>query len=700
MYFWNNYPFVRFSIALIIGIVGYDHFPFIWMRTPLAFPFIVASFIASIVFSYRFGFHKLRHVNGYIGLTLLCYCGGLVHHLSDERNHPSHYTSIDESIQGFAGVVVGNVHVTQSYHRYEFQLTHTFSKNVSISRCRGNILLYVKNEDAEPFQYGDQLSIFGSYYTLKSPSNPEAFDFKKFLSRKHIYAQAFVPPSSIRLLGKAPKSRLLNQAYTLRSGASNIIDKHLTSPSENAIAKALILGRKDHLSPELSEAYAAAGAMHVLAVSGLHVGIVYLIVLLLFGWLQRLGNTGRYFFGLTCLLCIWMYAMVTGLSPSVLRAGTMFSILIIGQISYKDGNVYNSLGIAAFILLLFEPSLTFSVGFQLSFAAVFGIVYLQPKIYCLFISRFWIIDKIWTISAVSIAAQLATLPLSLYYFHQFPTYFLLANVFVIPAAFIQLFLGLLMIGIDPIFNDFASWVAFCLHYIIRLTNTGIAFIHQLPYSQITWIHIDLLQVILAYAIALTFFAGLYYRASKTWLLSVALVFVWIGWDLYLNFQQSIKHELVFYDLNGSTAIDHIHGHHAQLHLDSIAMASMPSYAINPYRLASLLPPIETSAYSFAEAGFQNDQALRFGQICSQRIVLFDATTFHLSFKRPIETDIVIINNESVKSLKWLTKHVNAKLVIIGANNGYYFRKMIREEAAHLAIPLHIVREDGAIILPL
>lgn len=698
MYFWNSYPFVRLSIAFILGIIAFDAFPHYWAHTNQIILIGCVVLFLSVLISNRTGFYKLRHCNGSIALLIVFVFGGLFTNLKYHSHPPNHYKSVDKRVIGFSGTIVSPVNERTNHYRYDFRLEHYFTDSIS-NTTSGLIHLYVKKDSLKSpvFFYGDQLHVKGSFYSVPGPDNPNEFDYQQYLEHKNIYSHSFVPFSDIKLTKNNPPYIALKWAYHLRDKATDIIDRNIPNSRENGISKALLLGIKDHLDNDIKKSYSSAGAMHVLAVSGLHVGIIYMILQVFIGKLRNRGNTGKRLFGIISITAIWVYATVTGLSPSVLRAATMFSLVAMSQMSSKEGNIYNTLGFAAFILLMYDPYLIHSVGFQLSFAAVIGIVYLQPKLYRLLDFKVYLIDKAWAITCVSIAAQLATFPLSAYYFHQFPTYFLASNLIVIPAAFIMLVSGMAMLFLDPISNTLGAFLGKILSYFMWGVNELISLVEVLPKSLIEWIYMDQVGLIMTYIIVMTIIAGLHYRSFKTLVISVLSIFFLISWNYISNEDQSKKHELIFFEIRGKTVIDHIKGHNALLYIDDFSPEEIEllSYQINPSRLSAHLRPISES---ISKLTFNNSlkNAIRYGKVGEKRILFFDSTTFHLSFKKPIVADYVIINNQSIKSLKWLTENVKAELIVIGNKNSSYYSRKMKKQASELNIKIHSLKEDGAL----
>ncbi|MEM0940238.1 MAG: ComEC/Rec2 family competence protein [Bacteroidota bacterium] len=695
MYFWNSYPFVRFSIAVIIGIVLFDQFPILWNNWMHMGLFLSAAYLFSVFTSHYAGFHKLRYLNGVLALVILAFLGGGITKFKYHSHPENHYRFIDTYIKGYTGIVSGTVNERTNHFRYELDLS--LIQTDSTREATGKIHLYVKKDTLidSPLQYGDKVAVKGAFFPVSEPDNPEEFNYKEYLAKQNVYAHSFVVPNHIKILENIPASKILQWAYSLKFRANLIIDKHIAKKRENATSKALLLGIKDYLDNDIKKTYASAGAMHVLAVSGLHVGIIYLILRILLGKLQEKGNIWRHLFGLVSVITIWFYALLTGLSPSVMRAATMFSLVAVGEAFGRERNIYNTLGIAAFILLIYDPYFIYSVGFQLSFAAVIGIVYLQPKLYQLVESKFWLFDKAWAITCVSIAAQLSTFPFSAYYFHQFPTYFLLSNLIVLPGAFLILILGVSMLMLDPIIEVLAQLLGRVLFYVMWLTNETIEQIEKLPLSLIEWIYMDKTSLMLTYVVVLTLISGLHFRSFKTLVISSVCCIIFIGSIMISHLNQAKEHKLLFYRTEDNTCIDHIKGHDAKLYLDEdYQELAFLSLRVDPYRLSVLLPPISESIISINHKLTVNNE-MSYGKIGGQKIIMIDSTTFHLKFLKRINTNILFISNEAVKNIEWLSKNFEFDHLIIGNKNTRYYSRKMKKQAEELNVKIHSLVEDGA-----
>lgn len=347
---------------------------------------------------------------------------------------------------------------------------------------------------------GDIFLVNGTLRDLKPPANPGDFSFKEFMERQGIRRVLYVEK------GKWKKTGSLNSlkriAAQVKNHFLNRLRKAGLSGNELSVAIALLGGEKDLLDSALRSSYADAGAMHVLAVSGLHVGVIFLVLLWLIKSLPILKNVPFFKF-LILFFCLWSYAFITGLSASVTRSALMLTFVSLAVILDRRNSVLNTISGSAFLLLIFDSAYLFDIGFQLSYAAVFGIVRFQPIIKGFFTPENVIVAWVWELAAVSIAAQAFTYPLGLLYFNQFPNYFLLSNFLVIPLTVIAIYAGFAfaLLGAIPLIGELLVWV---LKYSVMLMNLGVNAIQNLPYS-VSSGQIDVTESILYTCLSLSVF---------------------------------------------------------------------------------------------------------------------------------------------------------------------------------------------------
>lgn len=388
------------------------------------------------------------------------------------------------------------------------------------------ILAYISLKvDREKLIPGQMLFIKGEPEPIQCQGNPYEFDYKTFLARKEIGHTLFLPVNNIYFIQNGEKCTIQNRARRTRQLLLSHLNSYINTPNVMHLIAAIALGDRTNLESETKHNFSASGAMHILAVSGLHVGILFLIVDSVFRFLKK-EKWGTNLYLILTLTTLWLYAFITGLSPSVLRATTMFSFVVIGMHLGRNISIYNSLAASAFFLLLYNPGLLFEIGFQLSYIAVISIVFFQPYLYQLFYFKFPLFDKIWALLCVSFAAQLGTAPLCIYYFHQFSSYFWLTNIFVIPLLFGLLYLvvGFFVTGFLPFLSKTFSLL---LTYFGKLLIVITQIVSDLPYAILDKLYIQVIDVILLLLVIILLGALLLTKNKNILPYFLGLFFIWL-----------------------------------------------------------------------------------------------------------------------------------------------------------------------------
>lgn len=343
-------------------------------------------------------------------------------------------------------------------------------------QVHGKMLLLFKNDSlSRKFSVGDKIIISKTTENIPAPLNPHQFDYQKMMKNRGIFREVQLSDKDVLLLD-SKNSGLLENAEKYRSSIVSKLKKEDFEKDDLAIIQALLLGQRQDISKEIYADYAAAGVIHILAVSGLHVGIILLILNWLLSPMERV-KSGRVLKTLLLLLLLWGFATLSGLSPSVLRAVTMFSFIAIGMQVKRRTSVLNSVVASLLILLLIRPQFIFEVGFQLSYLAVFGIVLLQPIFYNVYRPRNKFVRYFWSLFTVTMAAQIGVLSLSLYYFHQFPGLFFLSNLVILPFLGIILSFGILVILL-ALLNFLPNILVEIYDFLIGSLNSFVSFVAQ------------------------------------------------------------------------------------------------------------------------------------------------------------------------------------------------------------------------------
>lgn len=343
---------------------------------------------------------------------------------------------------------------------------------------QGKLMLFLEPAKDEIPIAGNLLRISGRIERIKDNPNPGAFNYAAYLRGKRVGFSMYANTGDWEIYRKSGAKGPENLLFTYRRICLEKLKVALPGAAEYAIGAALLLGNREEMDAGVRNIFSSTGAMHILAVSGLHVGMVAWFLGWLFGWVPR---RGRWFKGIMEVIGIWIYALLCGLGASVVRAAFMFSWLNLGRALDRPANIWNTLSGTAFLLLLYEPLWMFDIGFQLSFLAVAGILLFEPPIYRILVFQNRVADYFWKLTAVGIAAQLATAPLGIFYFHQFPLLFLLSGWIAVPLGAICQAVGALYLFLAglPLLGSLLGW---SLQVLIKGLYWGIFILDQIPGS--------------------------------------------------------------------------------------------------------------------------------------------------------------------------------------------------------------------------
>jgi len=583
MYF-QKFPLVRLVIAFALGIISRHYVP-LDLRVPLVF---FAAFILLLtLLNWKLSI-KANYLFGGIVLLVFFLLGAL---RLDEKLEAENHLLLRN--QDLSEIIAYKAWLYESPDKKKRSYKLTLEVISVFTKCEekpaeAKLILYTDSISGSKLQAGDIVFVPSAPLPTESPANPGEFDYQEYLSFQGVRFQHYA--KNVLKIGSDPINPVWKFSQHLREKAKGVFEQYIQCPKARSIAMALVLGQKDELDEEISKAFSAAGAMHVLAVSGLHVGLIYLLFSLVFKRLPYSIRRYRWLEALLSIIILMAYAILTGMSPSVMRAVTMFVFMAIGKASAQVSNIYNSLAASALVLLLIDPYLIMSVGFQLSYLAVIGIVYLQPKLYALLTIRNWMLDKLWSITCVSLAAQLATAPLSMLYFHQFPSYFLLANLFIIPAAFVILIGGLGLIAFS--FIPFvAELIGVFLSTFISITNGVVGWVSELPFGQIQGIQLTVFETWLIYGLIVLLVYAFQYRKLRPFYLAVVFSLIFCISQLYQRVPSISEREITIFDISGEQTIQFRKGNRGMLIADSTLVNDLDrlSFHVYPSRLVNHMP---------------------------------------------------------------------------------------------------------------
>lgn len=541
--FWKEAPFVRLLIPFLLGILTYYKIE-IWSPDLYLVFGICAAAFALVTFiskaKFKYVYRRLIALLIYLQLCLAGYilaCQSL--------------TSVSPVLNTFKlQYVLARVSSNPTYKKQSSQC-QIHILQAQDTAFRGATMKAKFELQESDFAYGDTLWFLSTIRSIPKPANPLQFDYRQYLKYQNIHYQVSVKRANWKIVGRAKQKSIFHYAFRIQKSVSQIIDMHFTNAKDRSILKALIIGDKEEINAETKIAFASTGTMHLLAVSGLHVGIIYVLLQYVLGFLFR--NKFKIVLLLLSLLALWAFALITGFTPSVCRASFMFSLLAIGKHFHQSAYIYNTIAVSAFMLLLFNPLFILQLGFQFSYLAVIGIIAFQKPIHQLVKTRFWLISKMWSLTSVSIAAQITTLPLALLYFGQFPNYFMLSNLLVIPYISVIIYGTLLVCLLSP-FPWIASHVAKFVEAYLWFIQWVLNAIKELPHAVSEGIFITPLESIILFA-AILFFVLYLYRKKATRLVIVLITLIAFSFSVHVRYiQNQSSRELIFFELQNETLI--------------------------------------------------------------------------------------------------------------------------------------------------
>lgn len=568
---YAKYPFVRMLLPYALGIWCCVCLPSV--RLPMAAMVAVALVLFAFAAATAFVLKRYRF-NWLFGTVMSCYlfmAGYAMTRVHEAELQKDYFRSYESDATYYVARVYDDPTERERNIRTVLQLEYQFGDSLPSRPVTGKVMAYFpKSDSAFALHYGDLIAIPAPIREVSGAKNPEEFDYRAYLFRKGITGQVFLKDDTWLDLQTNNANPIYAFSYRFRDVLLASLHRSGLSDNEFGVAAAILLGYDDKLADEVRKNYVAAGSMHILCVSGMHVGIIYLLASFLLGFLNR-KKWQVTLKQVLLLFLIWFYALIAGLSPSILRSALMISFVIIGEVIRRKGFIVNSIAASAFILLCINPNNLFEIGFLLSYSAVVGIVVLQHPIYDLLYVKNKLLDKAWEITAVALAAQVATIPYTLFYFNQFTTYFWLSNLFMTPISFVVVISGmvLLMVSWIPYVNTLVGYLVWGAVYVM---NWLVAKIESLPLSIVKGLYVsdfEFAMLLLAFVLLLLLVTLRRRRLFIAMLSAVLLFMVSLTIRLY---QSGNQDTMTVFSLRNHTAVDFVRGGEHVLLADSTLMA--------------------------------------------------------------------------------------------------------------------------------
>ena len=666
-----QFPLVKITLFFIFGLVMAGIFSF---NLPVVFSllgFLLVICVAIYFKNLKNNFPTFEICSYFISF-LIGTATVIIHDQSRQKNH---YL---QGIKTFEKTTFLNVTITEKLKNSGTKLRYEANVNsVDSYQKTGKIILNITtNHRADGIGIGTVLNVKGVLYKNPQAKNPNQFDYSSYLKNKQIYAQVYTTLDDCQAADK--KALSLNYyASKLRERIVKNLRKNNFNETELNVVVALLLGQQQDLSPEILKEYQLAGAIHVLSVSGLHVGFILVFINFL---LAPIPNTKK---GLRTkliitLLALWAFGILAGLAPCVIRSVTMFSFLAIGNFMRRSINIYHTLLVSVLLILLIEPSFLYDVGFQLSYSALFFILWLQPLLKAAYSPKSKIISYFWDIITVSFAAQIGTFPLSIYYFHQFPGLFFVTNLIILPGLTLILAIGIIVILMAstnciwlPLMTLLEKSIWFLNEIIKKIASFEDFIFRDIPMSFTMVIGLYLL---LFCWIAFCKKPG----AFKLYAGLISIICFQLAW-YHVKFTTQTTSEFIVLSSKKSTLLVKREGSTAQIFAnDSILKNADGNTTINSYVIGNFIEIVNKTRISNLYY-FKNKKIL----------VVDSASVF--SNQQP---NILILSHSPKLNLERYFFNNKPDLVIMDNSNFKSYKKIWKKNCNQLKIPFHDLSEKG------
>lgn len=589
----------------------------------------------------------------------------------------------------------------EEYGAYQIRIEEQPEEKPRSILCRSSLLtsdstlmetektfLFYLAKDSASYQLtkGDTLWVYAQLEPVEPSGIPEAFDYGRYLRRKGVCGSAYVASGHWKMVGHSSSMSVMDRLEKVREGLKERYRELGFQGDELALLTALTVGEKEDLSEEIREVYSVSGASHVLAISGLHIGLLYSILWMFFTPWRR-NRKLKVVSVFIIIGVLWTFAALTGFPVSVVRSVIMFSLIGISSLLQEKPHTLNTLTTAAFMMLLFRPLWLFEIGFQMSFAAVASIVLLHPKLSSLWNVRHWSLRWFRDMLSVSIAAQIGVAPIIAFYFHRFSVYFLLTNFWVIPMVSVVMYVAVFMLVLLP-FPSLQQWVAILEIKLIHWQNAVLEGISQWPSATIDRIWLTVIEVFAWYVVIWLCYRFFQKHTPQRTLQALAGLLLLVGGHWWLGQQAIMKPGIVFYNVRGCPAVHLVSGLEESYIVasDSLQQVDQLIRQADPYwmRRNLAVPPVRT---------IENQIVCFHGKrIC----LVNDDRWRRKTSAQKLPIDYLYVSSGYRGTLEELCTLFNVHEVIVDSSLSDYYRERLERECREKHIPLRRMSSEGVI----
>lgn len=685
-YVWSKAPFIRLLVSLIAGIILQWQFQF-------SFNFLLRSsvFCFIIIVAYQFlslkAKYKFRVFNGIFIFLLIAFAGAVIVWLKDVRNNSNnilhHYKD-----GSFVAVTIEEPLIEKSNSYKALASVNCIYADNICKPTEGKIILYFKKDSSvKNLHYGSQIVFKKTLQQIKNAGNPGSFDYKRYSLFQGITYQVFLLPADFENLPTENKDQFRQFIFNCRNRVITTLQKFIKGSKEQGLAEALLIGYKDDLDKNLVQSYTNTGVVHIIAISGMHLALIYGLLILLTKPLRQ-KKQFNFLRVIIILTGLWLFTLLAGAQASVVRSAVMFTCIAVGELLLRKTTVYNTLALSAFLLLCYNPFWLWDVGFQLSYAAVLSIIIFFRPIYNWLYFPNKLIDALWKLNALSLAAQIFTTPVSIYHFHQFPVLFLLTNIVAVPLSGIILF-GEIGLCVFSFVKPVGAFIGFAVQWLIYFMNSYIERIEKISFALWDGFSISVLQTV---CLTMTVAALSYWllenkkQGLKIAFFSVGLFLALRSIDFWEAYHQK---KIIVYNVPKNLAIDLVNGRTYNFIGDSVLLFDdfTRNFHLQPSRILHRIKQYQVLSTASKEFEF-----------CTKKIAIIDSAFQFVSAATRQQLDLLILSKTPKLYISNLVKTFSIRQIVLDGSVPVWKAKLWKKDCDSLHIPCHDVSEKGAFVM--
>lgn len=667
-----KFPLARIAIWFILGLLAAYYF------NPNPAIALISLGISFILFGISYYLSKKqldqKRYFGLITYLIFFLVGVTTQSLHNKRFSPNHYVNNFKPEQHYfvGATLIEKLKSSAFNDRYIAEIT-----SVDSLKTNGRILFNIKKDSLnQQLKIGSQMLYYGEIYENREPHNPNQFNYGRYLKNKSIYGQIYADASDVKVNSHLDKN-IWYYAAAFRNRIITNLKKSGFAEAELNVVVALILGQQQDISPEILKDYQLAGAVHILSVSGLHVGCIMIAI----GYLLKPLPKNKFGEVLKLVIIIgflWLFALVAGFSPAVTRSVVMFTFIAIGEYSNRKTNIFHTLIASMFFILLVEPAFIFDVGFQLSYCALFFIVWLKPIFDKIWMPENKILKSFWEILSVSFAAQIGAFPLSVYCFHQFPGLFFVTNLLVLPMLSAILAFG--------VFVMLWAYVTVVPEFLAKVLENSIWFLNKIinwvaSFESFIFQDISFNWQMLVTCYLMIFAFAIWIMKPDFKKLSLALTSLIIFQITYFGteYLNQTQEEFIIFNAKQSTIISERQGGNITLYASDSLSESIMNFSVKPYLVGNFasISKIE----SVPNLHYFN----------KNKILIVDSLSI---LPANINPDVLLLTQSPKLNLERVLQFSKPKMIVADASNYKTYALRWKATCAKEKIPFHSTVEKG------